>query len=321
MNDITAFRDELRKLCKGRGLLSPDFLIRLGPQLSQRMRESGMTEDELGQRGQVSAWFSDRLTRLPDDLSLVGRVAFGLHPAARHRFLGERVQWLASAVERDERTVRRRIDEAISLLIDCLADEETNPDERAQSSSGRPAGWYYGSVRSVVRLDLPEPEVLEERRITATISNLETMVIEVSLPPGKDLDDPRDLFAEVVFGGLLTSRARPSTSHFRFNIALPRRLAKGEQHDVAIRYSFPPGHQMVPHYTLVPLARCDRFQLRLRASPRFGPHRVWLVDGVPPRAVDDPPTPVPTIFDAAYEAIAEFTELELGHAYGLRWEY
>jgi hypothetical protein len=319
MNDIAAFRDELRKLCKGRGLLSPDFLVRLGPHLSQKMRESGMSEDELRQRAQVSAWFSDRLTRLPDDLKLVGRVAFGLHPEARHRFLGERVQWLASTVDRDERTVRRRIDEAIGLLIECLADDEASP-KRTRSASNRPAGWYHPSVRSVVRLDLPEPEILEERRITATVSDLKSMVIEVSLPPGKDLDGPRDLFAEVVFGGLLAARTRPSASHFRFDIALPRRLARGEQHDVAIRYSFPPGHEMVPHYTLVPLTRCDRFQLRLRASPRFGPRRVWLVDGVPPRAVDDPPTPVPAAFDAAYEAIAEFTELELGHAYGLRWE-
>lgn len=320
MADIAVFRDELRKLCKGRGLLAPDFLVRLGPHLSGRMRESGMAEDELRQRAQVSTWISGRLAGLPDDLSMVARAALGLHPEARQRFLGERVRWLASALDHDERTVRRRIDEALGLVAEYLAAGSADSAEPARPASRSPAGWYYASVRSVVRLDLPEPEVLEERRITVTAPSLDAMVIEVSLPPARELGGPRDLFAEVVFGGLLASRTRPSSSHFRFDIALPRRLDRGEQHDVAVRYSFPPGHRLVPHYTLVPLTRCDRFQLRLRASPRSGPHHAWLVDGVPPRAVDDPPAPIPTTFDAAYEATAEFRRLELGHAYGLRWE-
>ena len=315
MDDIAAFRDELRKLCKGRGLLTPD--LRLGPHLSEKMRVSGMTKDEQRQRAQVGGWLSARLAGLPDDLSAVAGTALGLHPEAQHRFLGGRVQWLASALDRDERTIRRRIDDALSLLAEYLADD---PVERAHPAPSSPAGWYFASVRSVVRLDLPEPEVLEERRITVTAPTLDTMVIEVSLPPGKDLDDPRDLFAEVVFGGLLTSRTRPSSSHFRFDVSLPRRLNRGEQHDLAIRYFFPSGHRLVPHYTLVPLIRCDRFQLRLRASPSSGPRHAWLLDGIPPRAVDDPPAPVPTTFDAAYEATAEFTRLALGHAYGLRWE-
>jgi hypothetical protein len=54
--------------------------------------------------------------RLPDDLSTAALAAFGLHPEAQDRSLEGRTLWLASQIDRDPRTARRRIDTAIDLL-------------------------------------------------------------------------------------------------------------------------------------------------------------------------------------------------------------
>ncbi|MFI0486629.1 hypothetical protein [Actinomadura sp. 9N215] len=317
-----ALHEELRRLCKGRGLLGQDFTNRLGPALIRRMSAAGLGTSGHWQRGPVAEWLAAWLRSLPADLEFVARVALGLHPEAGQRFLGERIGWLAGRLERDERTVRRRIDEALRLLAEFVA-AGTPAAVSGTSVPGageRRAGWYFETVRAVVRLDVPEPEILEMRRIAVTVAELRSLVIAVSLPANPRAPAP-DLFAEIVFGGLLVSREHPSNSLFKFVIEPPRPLRAGDRHDLALRYWFPAGHRMVPHYALTPLTRCDAFMLRVRFSLSRPPGRVWLLDGVPPRTLDDPPTGLTEVaLDRAAEAQVGFEDLAVGHAFGLRWQ-
>jgi hypothetical protein len=176
-------------------------------------------------------------------------------------------------------------------------------------------------MSSLLRLDLPSPEVFEERRIVATVSGLETVTITVSLPRAAgEAAGERDLLADAAYGGILIRRERPSDSQFRFVVALPRSLAHGDVHELALRLRLPPGQRMAAHYGFTPIVRCDEFRLRARFPTTAPPREVWLLDGVPPRTLDDEPAGLsPVVLDRAGEAKVHFTRLVLGCSYGLRW--
>lgn len=318
--DLAEFRAELRRLCKGRGLLGPDLGDRIGPALHRRMSVAGLAGPGAPRRAVLVDWLESWLRELPEDLRLAARVALGLHPRAARRFLSDRVSWLAGELDRDERTVRRRIDEALDLLTELMTDRAAQAMAAIRPPEG-PSGWYFECVRSVVRLDTPGPEVFEERRVVATVHDLDSLVIAVSLPvPGHPVADRADLFAEVVFGGRLSARERPSESLFRFLIDLPRAMHAGDRHDLALRFWLPPEQPMAPHYALTPLVRCDRLLVRVKFADKALPAHVWRVDGVTPRMLDDAPAGLPEVtVNRVAEAEAVFTELALGHAYGLRW--
>ncbi|WP_116022733.1 Appr-1-p processing protein [Thermomonospora umbrina] len=101
-----ALYTELRRLSRGRGLATAD-LASLAAWLP-------------GDREQVVAGLRQRIDRLAPDLRLAALAALGLHPAAGERFLGQRISWLAGQLDRDARTVRRRIDEAFRLIAASL---------------------------------------------------------------------------------------------------------------------------------------------------------------------------------------------------------
>jgi len=67
-------------------------------------------------RGQVSRRLEALCRELPPDLSMAGLVAFGLYLPAQDALLKNRVRWLASHLNRDSRTARRRIDTAVESL-------------------------------------------------------------------------------------------------------------------------------------------------------------------------------------------------------------
>lgn len=305
---------ELRFLCRGWGVHSPDLTGRLGPRLAEHLRQA--TDRDAEPRSALIAWLGALSERLPDDLREAAHAALGLEP--RSRFLHDRQSWLSHRLDREARTARRRMDEALRLLAEAIdaggpaVPARTVPDE----------DWYLESVRTLLRLDLPAPAVQEERRIVVTAPALERITVAVSLPrlPGNTPGTPRDLKAEVLFGGILTGAERPSESHFRFQIQAPRPLRAGERHSFGIGYTMPVGQPMVPHYALTPLSRCDEFRLRVRFAADRPPSAVWLLDGLPPRILDDDPTDLPPVrLDAAGEAEAHFTNLARGLGYGFRW--
>lgn len=306
-------RKELGRLCKGRGLTGPLTPGLVGPLLTERITELGVSDTV--DRSSLISWLTTAVEPLPEDLRLTARVALGIHPEARRRFLRERLQWLAEALGRDERTVRRRVDEALTLLADVLS--ETRPE--ADGSFTRKNRWYFASIRTLVRLDLPSREVIEERRLVSTSAALDTLEVEVSLPRSPS-GTVRELFAEAMFGGLLISVERPSDSLRRFVIKLPRVLKRGDHHDLTIRYTFS-DPDLLRHYALTPLVRCDSFQLRLKCPP---PERIrlWQLNGVTPRTLDDPPaTDTEVVPNTANELSIEFSSPALGLAHGFRWHF
>lgn len=300
--------DEIKRLRRGRGVLAPNIAVLAGPRLRLLC---GIAADD------VPAVVRDKLGRrlrelartLPDDLALALLASLAIHPAARHALLKERMSWLAGQIGRDERTARRRADDACALL----AEAAVNP---------RPEdGWYVVSFDALVRLDSPSPLVQERRKIVATRDGIGEIVPSLSLPRHPaDRRRAHDVGVSVLYGGRLVRRERPSESHFRFAIALPAALRAGQPHEYGIELRIPPGQPMRPHYVFVPYRRCDRFELRIRFDPARLPGSIWLVAGVPVRVVDDAqPCGEPLRADAAGEIRWEFRDLTQGLGYGVQW--
>lgn len=340
-------RAELGRLCRGRGATSVDLRARLGPEIDELLRihrrnvsRSPTDAAERSPRSDLTTLLAAGVARLPADLRLVAAAALGLEPSAQGRFLIDRIGWLTGRIGRDERTVRRRLGEALALLAEALLvlrDEALAPagppDPPSDPGTARPARdapdaqdardpWYLRQMRSLVRLDLPQPEVYEERVVVATRDGLESVVLSASLPrPGSQAVGGRELHADVLSGGLLTARERPSESLFRFVVTLPRPLAAGADHRLTVRLTLAPGQAMADYYGLTPLTRCDEFQLRLRFSPASPPSGVWLLDGVPPRIADDDPSGLPAVeLDRVGECLLTFPAPRLGRSHGARWQ-
>jgi hypothetical protein len=209
--------------------------------------------------------------------------------------------------DRDPRTVRRRVDEAINQLAEMAT----------CGSRGRVADpadcWHTTELRVAVALDRAEPEVLEQRRIVADQDGIRELDLAVSLPVTR-----RDLEVTVFYGGTLRDRGRESSDRLGFTLVLPTPLARGESHDFAMRFRLP---AVRPHMVCVPRHPCDLFDLRVRFGRKQIPPRVWTLQGTFQRDVTDPTCRgIQYQVDETGELHMRFRHLSPGLAYGARWE-
>lgn len=301
--------DELKSLRKGRGLLAGTIEERVGPGL----RETCGISDGDGLaviRRKVAARLSELAEQLPEDLRLATFAAFAIGSEARLPLYQDRVSWAARKADRDPRTVRRRVDDAINRLADLAVSE---PHDRA----GDPAEvWHTTELHVAVAMDRARPEVLEQRRIVADRDDLRELDLAVSLPVTR-----RELEVNVFYGGALRDRGMEASDRLGFTLTLPRPLARGETHDFAMRFRLPTARAMRPHLVCVPKRPCDLFDLRLRFGRDRVPVRVGNLQGAFQRDVTDPACHgTPHQVDQSGEVRMRFRHLTPGLAYGARWQ-
>ena len=292
---------ELKTLRKGRGLAGR-VEDRVGPLLRSACAVAA-DDGMVAIRDKVGGRLSELADHLPDDLRVAALAAFAICAEARQPLYQERVRWAAHRLDRDPRTVRRRVDEAIDLLAELAA------------SSSAPAAvsgdWHTSSL--AVALVLDERLVLERRRIVADQEGLRALDLAVSLPEGRS-----DLSVTVLYGGRLVDRGMETSSRWGYGLELPRPLARGESFDYAILFRPP---SLRPYMVTVPRQPCDEFDLRVRFG-RVPPSEVWALEGVFQRDVSDPGyrgrlQPV----DSSGEVHLRFRGLLPGLAYGVRWAH
>lgn len=300
---------ELKLLRKGRGLLAGRIEERVGPTL----RAACEVTDGDGLvviRQKVATRLTELAEQLPEDLRLATLAAFAINNEARLPLYQDRVRWAAIKVDRDPRTVRRRVDEAINQLAELAAGA---PRGRAGEPAGR---WHTSELHVAVALDRSQPEVLEQRRIVADQDGVRELDLAVSVPTTR-----RDLEVSVFYGGTLVDRGMEASDRFGFTLALPRPLARGDAHDFTVRFRLPTARVMRPYLMCVPRRPCELFDLRVRFGRHRVPPRVWMLHGAFQRDVSDPAChgaqhPV----DRAGEIHMRFRELAAGLAYGARWD-
>ncbi|MGM1065331.1 hypothetical protein [Saccharothrix sp. Mg75] len=306
---MNAYQDlvrELKSLRKGRGVLTGSIGDRVGPTLRATC---GVTEgDEPGTiRHKVAARLTELAGHLPDDLRLATRAAFaiGLDAEARLPLYQERVRWASVRMDRDPRTVRRRVDEAINHLAElAVVVPRDRPDDR---SGGSARGWRTAELHTVLTLDRPRPEVIERHRVVADRNGLRELVLTPPLPL-----DRTGLDVGVLYGGTLVD-------HSPLTLALPTPVAAGQGHDFAIRFRPLAAHAEWSHLAYVPRHPCDLLDLRGRFGRTPEPPRVWALHGVHPGDVADRAGHGHPV-DQAGEIHLSFRHLTPGLAYGARWE-
>ena len=303
---------ELTQVRRGLGLYHPDLDRRLGPGLREVCRVAGTDPAEL--RSLVVSRLRDAAAALPPDLSTAVLVGLGVHPETRslHQ-LQERVDWLADRLRRDNRTARRRMDQASRMLAEQLA---AGREQRRRRPS---SGWYIETAHSTFVLDGGPPTVLERRTVVAEQDGLDRLVLSRTIPPPSDRERPEP-FTQILYGGRLSRPEWDSATRMRLVLDLPAPLRAGDRHEYAIVVQQPADEPMRPYYVLFPVLRVEHFELRVRFDIAALPGGVWRVDDAFHRDLDEPPRDQDKIVpDRAGEVHQRFQDLAPGHGYGVRW--
>jgi hypothetical protein len=287
---------ELKSLRKGRGVWAHRIERRIGPAVRAAC-EIDVGDGPVAVRRKLTTRLTELVHRLPADLRLATLAAFAVPDDARQPLYQDRVLWVASRMDRDERTVRRRVDEAINQLA-----------EMAATAGCRDGGWRTAELTVAVALDQDRPEVLEQRRIVAEQDGLRELDLPAPIPIAQS-------DVQVLYGGTLVAADNPDG----FTLALPTPVSKEEQHDLAVWFRLPTAQAMHPYLLCVPKRPCERFDLRVRFRPDRQPPTVFALRGA---AREDPlhdgqQHPV----DGAGEIHVRFHQLTPGLAYGARWEW
>lgn len=314
---------ELKTLRKGRGIQAPHILDRTGPAL-RAICAITEYDDAASVRQKVAARLRDLSAQLSPDLRIAVTAAFGLDETLHTPFYKDRLRWAESELERNTRTVRRRIDDAIVQLAE-LAVHRLAPGGPAPHPTPR-SRWYNAEIRQALVLDHAAPEALEQRRIVAAEDGLAELdlALTVSAPdlstPGAPTDVPIDVAIDVIYGGRLLARRMESSDRIGYGLLLPRPLRLGEEHEFALWTRA--GRELAPHFVCVPRHRCDRCEVRVRFAEDHPPAHLERLAGVFQRDIADPKCAAePARLDPCGEVRERFADLTPGLAYGVRWSF
>ncbi|MCR3752950.1 hypothetical protein [Lentzea californiensis] len=291
---------ELKTLRKGRGVHAGRIVDKIGPTLAAAC---GITsaDGSVAAKQKLVTRLTELVEQLPDDLQLAARAAFGLITDVRQPLYQERVTWVAARIDRDSRTVRRRVDEAVEQLAELAATTSPRAD----------GGWHTSELSVAVVLDQGQPEVLERYQVVVDQDGVESLDFASVFPVRR-----RDVDVHLLYGGTLRERGDGGRPGFTLVPAEP--LVRGEIHDFAIRYRMSNRDAMHPCVLHVPERPCDLFDLRVR----FEHDRKRLVrtfDGVLVQRSDAEPAGSQRTVDRAGEIHLRFRRLLPGLLYGARW--
>jgi hypothetical protein len=303
--------DELLEIHRGRGMQADDIAGRIGSRLRTAC---GVTKADspAAVRRKVASRLVELCERLPGDVRISVLAALALHREADHQFVQDRMSWAARQINRDHpRAAVRRMKVGFRILAEQMDDLVDDPSINQ--------GWHTDSLRALLRMDIDPPELVEERVIIAS-GDLEEIEIRLSAPGYAAGTVDNSISAAMVYGGEVVGEERVARSHSKFVVRLPNPLRSGDRHEYGVRFSAFPRASMRPYYVLTPLQPCTSFAVRVRFDPTSIPEKVWRVNGVPPRALDDfePNTDLLTT-DRLGEVALEFSRLQQGLSYGVQW--
>ncbi len=310
---------DLKALRKGRGL----FVSRIDERVGATLRAVCAVTEEDGPaeiRQKVGERLESLARNLPADLRVAVMAAFAIAPDARLPLYQDRVGLAATKLNRDPRTARRRIDDGIHHIAQLATVAEPERAPRPAASSR----WHTAELRVALALDRGRREVLQYRTIVADRDDLTEidLAMTVSTANRGPSPLPRDLGVDLFHGGTLVARGMESSARYAFSLVLPRPLARGETHDLAMRVQLPGDQPMRPHFACVLRHPCRVLDLRVRFDRDRPPERVWLLRDAFQRDLNDlVPTRENVRVDGAGESQASFRDLAPGMAYGLRWDW
>lgn len=313
--DANELCNELKALRKGRGLSVPPPPAALGPAVRV---VCGISPDDApaSTHRKVVARMRELAATLPGDLRVAVLAAFGLHEDATAKFLKERVLSAAQMLERDERTARRRIDEAIERLAE-LAATSTDLASPAASPGHR---WHTEELRVALLVDGPMVDAFVFRRIVAGENGIEELDLALTLSAAARQGEPvreSEFEIDAFYGGALTGRTMESKERIRLALRLPAPLRRDQRHDFLLRTR---AKLSAPYYVSVPRQPCELFDLHVRFAGEPPAKTGRLAEIFQQDASDNLVEGTPLELDASGALHTEFRTLQRGFAYGVRWQ-
>jgi len=306
---------QLGRLLRGRGLLAPNVVSQVTPELRQACGVGA--DDAPGEiRVKVADCIRSHATALPDDLRLAVLAALGLCDAAAYPLLKDRLEWIGGQLDREPRTAQRRVDAGLRLIAERLVASSMADEDDPFA----PGGWYTDELLATFRLDLDPPELSEERSIVATRDGLQEVLASLTAP-GKAQDaEALDIRFRMGCGGRIIREGQPVRGHHQARIELLAPLAIGEHHRFTITFIMRPRDAIRPYYLMTPLRPCRRFSMSVVFDLATPPVAVWRVDGVPRGVLDETDEPGKRMtIDGHGRVSADFHILRQGLSYGIQW--
>ena len=312
---------ELKVLRRSRGVETKEINQRLGPTLRLAC---GISADDgpANIRVKLRRRLGALAENLPWDLKVLAQAAFALVPEANDQFYHVRLAWAANQIDRQERTLRRRADEAVKQLAELAAVGLAGVSDRV-GIDPMGDGWHTETLTAMLNLSTPQPEAFEFRTIVADRDELPEIDLAVTLTaaPNGSSSPPGALAMDVLYGGRLTQRFMESERRFAMKLAFPEPLKTGDRHDFGLRFRVPDDTPMRPHFVSVTKQPCDKVELRVKFDDKHVPSNVWLLSRVFQSDLADPARRGERVpVDAAGELRVEFLAPDPGFAYGVRWE-
>ncbi|MBN6036041.1 hypothetical protein JYK18_14195 [Amycolatopsis sp. 195334CR] len=272
-------------------------------------------DDNAEVRRKLVQWMQNLAELLPVDSAQMIRGAFGIQGTSSP-FYQDRVRQLAISMDRDDRTVRRRIDDAIEQMAQ-LAHSSVG----SNSSQLKDRSWHTEELRVALILDLDTPEVFETRRIIIDADELAEVdfALTADVSRSTKAESPKlPVEIDMIYGGTLYFRVMESSDRARMMLRLPMPLRRGALHEFGLRMRVP-GPPEELHYVCVPRKQCDFFDLRVRFGKEC-PESVDLIESAFQGDIRDPYVKNEKIIpDGAGEVHVQFRSLTPGFAYGIRW--
>lgn len=316
MDRVAELVEELDALHRGRGFHADDIAENLGPRLSEIVFADNEPEAAFG-RDVLRRWLLAAASDLPEDLRRVFLAASGLRDP--HGRLGERLAALADATGLSVRTLRRRLREADQLAAEAL-ERRTHVTPDANPFAAR--GWYVDRLVSIAHLDEPRPRFESVRDIVVTLDGMEEICESWSIPRLPHEPQLTDLDLVATEGCVIHRLEKISPSTWRVTARLPKTLALRERHRVGLAITLPSRAYVRPFNAFVPVRRTRSFRAEVHYGPSTGLTSAWLINGVPPVAMDDA-VPLGEQLDltSGEPLVAEWTTVRRGLGYGIGWTW
>lgn len=307
--------DELKALRKGRGVRGVGVDARVGDALRAACAVEADDAADVVRR-KVERFLVEMAQHLDKDVHIAVIAAFALHRDVCKPYLKDRLAWAKDRMDGlSDKTVRRRVDLGIERLAELIA------AGRLAQPRSRPR-WRTKDLRVAVTVERSAVEAFETRRIVAAddgVSDID-LAMTMTAPPDRAAIELEGMQFNVFYGGTLAERVMESSDRVGMSLILPRPLALGEEHDIALRVRLPSDYPMAPHVVCVPRYPCDAFDLHVKFADDLRPRHIGKLWDVYQRDVDDPATRTSAVpLDAAGEVHVRFDDLPTGRACGVRW--
>lgn len=310
MDDVAVVTAEIAALHRGRGLRRPD--LHIGPGLHAALQlEPRASLDEV--RDHLVAALRASATSLPKDLQLVFLNAAAL--TASDRSLGGRLSHAAAALDRDPRTIRRRLAQANVGVATALVRGTRRPVEMGNA-------WFIQEFEAITDLRGERPVLTARKIAVPTLGGVHLVKEGFGLPrTSPDRPDPQ---IRVVEGGHVESISREGESVWSFLVRLDRPTEAGVAREVVLEVTVDSRDGLTPYTAYSAYRACRLVTTTVYFPLDEPPSQVWCHDGVVPvRLADESPAATDRLVvpDENGCVTASFPSPQLGLTYGLHWRW